>query len=78
MFSLCYAFMAYNINFQINIMWIDGIILLPLVMLGIDKLINENKYKLYIITLFITIFSNYYIGYMICIFSVLYFIYKIY
>lgn len=77
MFSLCYCFMAYNINFQINIMWLDAIILLPLVVLGIDKLINENKYKLYVITLFITIVSNYYIGYMVCIFSVLYFIYKI-
>ena len=75
-FSLCYAFMAYNINFQLNIMWLDGVLLLPLIMLGIDKLINENKYGLYIITLFFAIFSNYYIGYMICIFSVLYFIYK--
>lgn len=77
MFSLCYCFMAYNINFKLNIMWLDAIILLPLVMLGIDKLINENKYKLYVITLFMTIVSNYYIGYMVCIFSVLYFIYKI-
>lgn len=75
--SLCYAFMSYNINFQLNIMWLDGVILLPLVILGIDKLINEDKFKLYVITLFLAIVSNYYIGYMICIFSVLYFIYKI-
>lgn len=45
--------MAYNINFQLNIMWLDGVLLLPLIMLGIDKLINENKYGLYIITLFL-------------------------
>ena len=77
MFSLCYCLMAYNINFQLNIMWLDGVVLLPLVMLGIDKLINENKYKLYVISLFIAIVSNYYIGYMICIFSGLYFIYKL-
>ena len=77
MFALCYSLMAYNINFQLNIMWLDGVVLLPLVMLGIDKLINENKYKLYVISLFIAIVSNYYIGYMICIFSALYFIYKL-
>ena len=77
MFSLCYSFMAYNINFQLNIMWLDGVVLLPLVTLGIDKLINEKKYKLYVISLFIAIVSNYYIGYMICIFSGLYFIYKL-
>ena len=29
MFSLCYCFMAYNINFQLNIMWLDAIMLLP-------------------------------------------------
>lgn len=75
-FSLCYSLMAYNINFQLNIMWLDGVILLPLVILGIDKLINKNKYKLYVITLFLAIVTNYYIGYMICIFAVLYFIYK--
>ena len=51
--------MAYNINFQLNIMWLDGVLLLPLIMLGIDKLINENKYGLYIITLFFAIFSNF-------------------
>ena len=77
MFSLCSSFMAYNINFQLNIMWLDGVVLLPLVILGIDKLINENKCKLYVISLFIAIVSNYYIGYMICIFSGLYFIYKL-
>ena len=77
MFSLCYSFMAYNINFQLNIMWLDGVVLLPLVILGVDKLINENKYKLYVISLFIAIVYNYYIGYMICIFSGLYFIYKL-
>ncbi|WP_289129083.1 YfhO family protein [uncultured Clostridium sp.] len=77
MFSLCYSFMAYNINFQLNMMWLDGVVLLPLVILGVDKLINENKCKLYVISLFIAIVSNYYIGYMICIFSGLYFIYKL-
>ena len=60
-----------------NIMWLDGVVLLPLVILGVDKLINENKCKLYVISLFIAIVSNYYIGYMICIFSGLYFIYKL-
>ena len=75
-FSLCYSLMAYNINFQLNIMWLDGVILLPLVILGIDRLINKDRYKLYVITLFLAIVTNYYIGYMICIFAVLYFIYK--
>lgn len=73
-FSCCYALMAYVINYYFNIMWLDGVYLLPLVMLGIDKLLKENKFLLYIISLFLAIFSNFYIGYMICIFSCIYFI----
>ena len=75
-FSLCYALMSYNICFQMNIMWMDGMMLLPLVALGIEEIILKGKYKLYMIVLFMVVVSNYYIGYMICIFSVVYFFYK--
>lgn len=75
-FSLCYGLMSYNIVFHMNVMWIDGVMLLPLIALGIENIINKNKYKLYIVSLFLAIISNYYIAYMICIFSILYFIYK--
>ena len=66
-FSLCYGLMGYNICFQMNIMWMDGMMLLPLVALGIEEVIVNEKYKLYMIALFMVIVSNYYIGYMICI-----------
>ena len=75
-FSLCYALMSYNICFQMNIMWMDGMMLLPLVALGIEEIILKGKYKLYMIVLFMVVVSNYYIGYMICIFFFLYFFYK--
>ncbi len=76
-FSLCYAFMGYNINYFINIMWLDVVFMTPLLLIGIDKIIDGKSSLFYIITLFISIFSNYYITYMVCIFSVLYFIYEI-
>ena len=44
-FSLCYALMSYNICFQMNIMWMDGMMLLPLVALGIEEIILKGKYK---------------------------------
>lgn len=72
-FSTCYALMAYIVNYHFHIMWLDGVMLLPLVMMGIDKLF-EKKSVLYIVSLFLAILSNYYIGYMICIMCVLYFI----
>lgn len=79
-FSLLYAFSGYFCAYYWNIMWLDGIVFLPLITLGIIKIIDENKPLLYIFSLSIMLFANYFIGYMICIFSVLffvcYFIYK--
>ncbi len=74
-FGVLYACSGYFIAYYWNIMWIDSFYLFPLVMLGIEKLISERKLKLYTITLALTLITNYYMGYMACIFSVLYFIY---
>lgn len=71
--SISYGFSSYYIAYHWNIMWLDGMIFLPLIILGLEKIIKENKSLLYIITLSISIFSNYYIGYMICIFNFIYF-----
>ncbi len=72
--SVMYALMSYNIIYSQNIMWLDGVIYLPLVMLGLEKIIKEQKYNVYLIFLSLAIFSNFYIGYMIGVFGVLYFI----
>jgi len=77
-FSTCYALLSYNIIYSQNLLWIDGVIFLPLVFLGIDRLIEKKKPLLFYITLTCTIISNYYIGYMICIGSLVYYIYKSY
>lgn len=71
--SISYGFSSYYIAYHWNIMWLDGMIFLPLIILGLEKIIKENNGLLYIITLSISIFSNYYIGYMICIFTFIYF-----
>lgn len=72
-FGVFYAFSGYFLAYYWNIMWIDGMILLPLIALGIERIINENKPLLYIASLVLLLFSNYYMGYMCCIFSVIYF-----
>lgn len=76
-FSLLYSFMGYNLNYFLEIMWLDVVLLTPLVLLGIDKIIKNKSPILYIFTLFISIYSNYYISYMLCIFVVLYFFYEL-
>ena len=74
MFSITYSLMAYNIVYSQNIMWLDGVIMLPIVFLGIQKL-QEKKPLLFYISLTLTIIFNYYIGYMTCIASLIYYIY---
>ena len=75
---MVYALCAYNIVYSQNLLWLDGVIILPLVFLGIDRLIEKEKPLLFYSMLVLTIFCNYYIGYMTCIASLVYFIYKLY
>lgn len=72
-FGVMYAFCGFFIAYYWNIMWIDAMYLLPLVVLGIEKLINENKAKLYVISLAVTFIANYYMAFMVCVFSLIYF-----
>ena len=74
--STGYALMAYMIVYIQNIMWIDGVIMLPLIVLGIDFIFENRSCALYIFSLFFGIFFNYYIGFMLCGASVLYFAYR--
>lgn len=72
-FSMIYALCGYVLGYYWNIMWLDCVALLPLVMLGVYSLIKENKFKLYIISLAVAVISNFYIGFMVCIFTAIYF-----
>lgn len=73
-FGVFYAFSGYFLAYYWNIMWIDGMILLPLIALGIERIVNKGKVSLYICSLSLLLYSSYYMGYMCCIFSVLYFV----
>ena len=75
-FSISYALMGYTVAYYHNYMYFDNVVFFPILIMGLDKLIHERKNKLYIFMLTISILSNFYIGYMECIFSLLYFIYS--
>lgn len=75
-FSTAYALIGYNIVYCFNIMWLDGVILLPLIILGIHKIFDNKTPLLYLFSLFAALVTNYYIGFMLCIFSAVYFIYR--
>ncbi len=74
-FSVMYALCAFAVVHQNNLMWTDALIWLPLLTLGIEQLIKNGKYKLFVIALSFSLMSNFYIGYMVCIYSAIYFLY---
>ena len=71
-FSSSYALCGWFISFFWNIMWCDAVVLLPLIALGLRQLLVERRIGLYIISLAIAIVSNYYAGYFLCLFLVLF------
>lgn len=73
MFSCMYALCSYVVVMQHNIMWIDNVALFPLILYGMDLLIKEGRFRLYVGALAVAIFSNFYIGYMTCLFLAVYF-----
>ena len=73
-FGVLYSFSAYMLAYFWNIMWLDGMFVLPLLTLGIENIINKGKCRLYIITLVYSFTASYYITFMLCIFAVIYYI----
>ena len=73
LFGSFYGLCAWALGYQWNIMWLDTFALLPLVVLGMVSLLRDKKFVLYTFTLFLSIFSNYYIGFFTCIFVLLLF-----
>ena len=71
-FGCMYGMSSFVIGYGWNIMWLDCIVLFPMVMLGIYTLIHDGKGWIYGWSLALCIFTNYYIAFMICIFSCIY------
>lgn len=74
MVSVMYALMMYMIAYSWNIMWLDVVMVLPLVVMGFEKLMRTGRYLWYILPLTYALIANYYIGFMLCIFLVLYYL----
>ena len=75
LFSTMYAMMAYGVIQLIDPMWLDGLVFLPLIMLGIEYLVDDGRRLNFIIPLALMCVANFYIGYMICFFVILYFLF---
>lgn len=72
--AAAYAFMEYMLAYSFNYLWQDCVILLPILALGIARLAETGRPWLYLAALAACLLLNFYIGYILCIFSVLFFL----
>ncbi|MFQ8601647.1 MAG: YfhO family protein [Anaerovoracaceae bacterium] len=72
-FSTLYALCSYVMAYYWCIMWIDAVALLPLCILGLNRLIDSGRTVMYTVTLALIIFINYYTAIMVCIFIMFYY-----
>lgn len=74
--SSAYAFTQYNIGQMSNLSWLDGVYMLPLMMLGVWNYIHAKRSTLLSVTVACSIVFNWYTGYMNCLFIVWYYLYE--
>lgn len=78
-FGILYAFSSYSMVYLINIMWLDGFLLLPLLLIFIEQYLENNRYWRRIVLVLLVLFvSGFYIAYMVGIFSFLYLLARLY
>ncbi|MBP5282424.1 MAG: YfhO family protein, partial [Lachnospiraceae bacterium] len=73
--SVFYAMSGFMAAYNWNVMWLDCVVLFPLILIALHRLVFKGKMGLYVITLGLCIYTNFYISIMICLFLVIYFIY---
>lgn len=73
--SWAWALSGYLLGFSQNIMWMDALIALPLIAWGIRRILDGRSPWLYLLSLAAGVLCCYYIGWMLCLYSLLYFLF---
>ncbi|MBN1892408.1 MAG: YfhO family protein [Clostridiales bacterium] len=72
-FGAMYALSSYAIVYMVNIIWLDGFMLLPLLLLFVEQYLEDNrKWPRIVLLLFYLFVANFYIAYIVGVFSFIY------
>lgn len=71
-FSVLYATMSYVVVYALNLMWLDGVILLPLVALSLHSMLEKKRMAPFTVCMALCFLTQFYIGFMIAVFSTIY------
>lgn len=72
--GLLWACNAYFIHYADNPMWLDALYLLPLIFIGIERIMEKNKFSLFVICITLAAITNYYLFFSLTIFTYMYII----
>lgn len=75
LFSCIYALMSYSMMYAMCIMWLDAVIWLPIIILGIERVLRGKSPVTFIAAFALTLISNYYTAYMSALFAVIFFLF---
>lgn len=75
-FSLCYALMAYNMAYAMSFMWLDGVLWLPVLLMGAEDILDGKRPWLLLGALVVSFVSTWYISYMTGLFTTLYLLWR--
>ena len=74
--GLSYGIMQYNVSQAGNIMWLDGVYMLPLILIGTYQMLRNGTSLLLVVSTALSIIFNWYTGCINCLFGALYFLYE--
>lgn len=75
-FALCYALMSYNIAYAMSFMWLDGVLWLPVLLVGAEDILDGKPMWTLLGGLVVSFISSWYISYMTGIFCALYLLWR--
>ncbi len=70
--GVLYALSGFAMAYSWNIMWLDTLVLLPLVVMAAEHMLHTGRIAPYALLLALSLYVNYYLGFMLCVFLVLY------
>lgn len=73
--TLAYSFCGFILAYGNNIIWLDGLMLVPVIAIGIEKMgSGRGSICLYVVALTLAIVTNFYFSVYLCMFALIYFL----
>lgn len=75
--AIAYSLMSFATAHSELIMWLDVFMYIPLIFLGINRVLEKGRSALLFVSYFLLFVSNFYFGFMVGLFSFLYFVVRV-